>query len=128
VRFLLDTHTFIWIDDDPSRLSERATAVVQDKRNIILLSYASVWEMQIKAQLGKLTFSSPLRQKIQEQQQNNGLTLLPIELRHIFALDRLPAHHRDPFDRLLIAQANIEHLPIISHDPVFSHYPVRAVW
>ena len=128
MRFLLDTHTFIWADDNPETLSARATALIQDKENILLLSYASVWEMQIKLQLGKLAFSIPLSQKIQNQQQKNDLALLRIELEHIFALDRLPNHHRDPFDRLLIAQAITERLPILSHDPIFAQYPVRVVW
>lgn len=128
MRFLLATHAYIWADDNSDALSERVSAVIQDKNNAILLSYVSIWEMQIKVQLGKLAFSTPLAQRIQDQRDKNGLELLPIELRHIFALNRLPSHHRDPFDRLLIAQAMVEGLPILSHDSNFAQYPVRVVW
>ncbi len=127
MKFLLDTHTFVWADDNPDLLSELAAELIQDNQNIALLSHASIWEMQIKLQLGKLTFLIPLAQKIQEQQKN-GLQLLPIALSHIFTLDRLPNHHRDPFDRLLIAQAIAENIPILSRDSIFAQYPVQVIW
>jgi PIN domain nuclease of toxin-antitoxin system len=127
MKFLLDTHTFIWMADSPDKISERATAIIQDKENILLLSYVSIWEIQIKVHLGKLTLSKALSEIVQEQQ-NNELKLLPIELSHLYDLARLKDHHRDPFDRLLIAQAVVEKLPIISNDALFTNYPIRVVW
>lgn len=84
--------------------------------------------MQIKIQLGKLTFPTPLNVVINRQQQINGLELLPISVNHILTLDNLPMHHRDPFDRMLIAQAQVENMPLISHDPVIAQYPITVIW
>jgi PIN domain nuclease of toxin-antitoxin system len=84
--------------------------------------------MQIKLQLGKLHLRLPLAEVIASQQQTNDLQVLPVALSHVFALQSLPAHHKDPFDRLLIAQANAEEATLISHDPVFAHYPVQVLW
>jgi PIN domain nuclease of toxin-antitoxin system len=127
MKFLLDTHTFIWMADSPDKISERAIAVIQDKENILMLSYVSIWEIQIKVHLSKLTLSKALSEIVQEQQKNE-LRLLPIELSHLYDLSKLNHHHRDPFDRLLIAQAVVEKLPIISNDAVFRNYPIRVVW
>ena len=118
-RILLDTHTFIWLDLEPVKLSIDCQNLLLDRENILLLSLASVWEMQIKYQLGKLTLRLPLPNLIAEQQQANSIQILPIELNHIWALDRLANHHRDPFDRLLIAQAIAEDVPILSDDGLF---------
>lgn len=128
MKVLLDTHTFIWWDDDHKQLSPRALAICQDRENTMLLSIASVWEMQIKIQLGKLKFSLPLEDKIQHQQEMNGLEILPISLKHVFTLGQLPHHHRDPFDRLLIAQCINEGIPMISHDSLLRPYPVQIIW
>ena len=89
---------------------------------------ASAWEMQIKRQLGKLDLRLPLAAVIASQQQTNDVQVLPVALGHVLALQDLPAHHKDPFDRLLIAQANVEDAVLISHDPVFAHYPVKVLW
>ena len=128
MRVLLDTHTFIWLDNDPGKLSETVTALCSDKDNDLFLSIASVWEMQIKLKLAKLTLPLALDKTIAEQQKMNGLQLLPIELRHVLALDSLPDHHKDPFDRLLIAQAKAEGLTLITNDPVIAKYPVTVTW
>ena len=96
--------------------------------NDIFLSMASVWEMQIKLQLGKLEFPLPLNQLIEEQSLNNGLQILAIETHHIYALNELPFHHKDPFDRLIVAQAKLEKLYLASVDTVFSHYDVDLFW
>lgn len=105
MRLLLDTHTLIWWAIRPARLSRRARSDLAAKNNDLLLSLASVWEMQIKLQLGKLRFDVPLAEILEKQQRLNGLALLPIEAAHIYALNDLPLHHNDPFDRLLIASA-----------------------
>src|SRR5262249_34574692 len=125
---LLDTHAFIWWDDEHTKLSPDALAACHDKSNTLLLSIASIWEMQIKIQLGKLNFSLPLEDKIRHQQETNDLEILPISIRHIFALNLLPDHHRDPFDRLLIAQSMYEKISIISNDPQIVKYTTQIIW
>lgn len=128
MNLLLDTHVFIWLSLSPERLSEQVTDLLMDETNLWFLSLVSVWEMQIKRQLGKLSLNLPLPELIASQQQTNGLQLLPIELNHIFTLENLPQFHRDPFDRLLIAQAITEQIPLLSIDTVFDHYPVQRLW
>ncbi len=128
MKVLLDTHAFISWDGAPDKLSPLAIAAREDRTNLLLLSVASAWEMQIKLQLGKLHLRVPLADLVASQQQTNDLQVLPVSLRHVLALERLPAHHQDPFDRLLIAQANAEEATLISHDPVFAQYPVKVLW
>lgn len=128
MRLLLDTHTFIWWDSDPLRLTPQALEICQNPENLLLLSVASVWEIQIKLQLGKLKLVVPLRELIVAQQRINKVEILPIKLEHAFALDKLPARHKDPFDRLLISQALVEDAVLVSKDPIFSEYPVTVVW
>ncbi len=128
MKLLLDTHTFIWWDSAPSRLSPRALQLCQDANNELLLSVASVWEMQIKLQLGKLRLERSLPDLVEGQRRVNGMDILPIRLEHVLALEQLPAHHRDPFDRLLLAQACVENLVIVSADPVLARYSVDVVW
>ncbi len=126
--FLLDTHTFIWWNLNPPPLPTRILTLLVDPQNTILLSLVSVWEMQIKLQVGKLTLPAPLAEIIEKQRQDNQIELLSITLPHILALESLPLHHRDPFDRLLIAQAQIEDVTLLTHDAVFAQYPVRVIW
>lgn len=95
---------------------------------MLLISVVSVWEMQIKLQLGKLRLTLPLREIIETQQQVNNIEILPITLAHVLALERLPAHHKDPFDRLLVAQAMVEGAVLVSGDPNIGKYAVRVVW
>jgi PIN domain nuclease of toxin-antitoxin system len=124
---LLDTHAFIWWDSDPAQLSAPALAALRDPTNEVWLSVASVWEMVIKAQLGKLTLRLPLAD-IVSQQQSNGLRVLPVTLAHVLAVEGLPAVHKDPFDRVLIAQANVEGSEFVSAEAVARQYPVRVLW
>jgi PIN domain nuclease of toxin-antitoxin system len=128
MRYLLDTHAFIWADSEPEKLSVEVATFIQDPNNVIFISVASVWEMQIKLQTGKLTLRMPLVDIVQHQQKTNRIETLPITLRHVLALADLPLHRKDPFDRLLIAQAQVETLTLISHDPMFAHFPVQVVW
>jgi PIN domain nuclease of toxin-antitoxin system len=128
MKILLDTHAFIWWDSDVSQLSPTALQLCQDPANTLLLSAASVWEMQIKQQLGKLKLKLPLREIVQTQQESNGITVLPVQLAHVLLLEQLPLHHRDPFDRLLIAQANAEQAALLSCDSVFQKYQVNVIW
>ena len=128
MKLLLDTHTLIWWTLTPERLSQLVLSLLGDRNNDLILSVVSVWEMQIKLQLGKLKLNMPLPNLIDSQQQTNGLQILPIELVHVLALKTLPNHHRDPFDRLLIAQATVEQLPILSVDSAFDGYPIQRLW
>jgi PIN domain nuclease of toxin-antitoxin system len=127
MKLLLDTHVFLWLNDAPEKLSEMARQACEDLHNCLYLSLVSVWEIQIKQQLGKLQLSASWQEMIKTQQQDNNLVLLPIELTHIAALSQLPAMHRDPFDRLLIAQAIHESMTIITVDGFFADYPVSVM-
>ncbi len=128
MKLLLDTHTFIWWDSEPGKLSSQVLALCQDQTNIVLFSVASAWEMQIKLQLDKLKLALPLAQVIESQRQTNNIQVLSVTLAHVLALQSLPAHHKDPFDRLLIAQANTEDAVLLSSDQVFAKYPVKLLW
>jgi PIN domain nuclease of toxin-antitoxin system len=106
----------------------QALALCQDQQNSLVLSVASVWEMQIKLQLSKLKLTLPLSEIIDNQQQTNHLEILPILLPHVLAVHSLPAHHKDPFDRILIAQATVEDVIIVSNDPMFPKYTNKVLW
>lgn len=127
MKLLLDTHAFIWWDSAPERLFSSAVALIRDPTNEVWLSTVSVWEMQIKSQLQKLSLRQPLR-TIVEQQQTNGLRVLDLCLEHVLAVEQLPPVHKDPFDRLLAAQAIAESASLLTADPAFAGYPVRIVW
>ena len=126
-RVLLDTHAFLWFITDDSRLTARARAAIINADQA-LVSMASCWEIAIKASLGKLTLSAPPDRLLAEQLAENSFDLLHIELAHVSGIAALPWHHRDPFDRLLAAQALAEKLPIASSDPVFKKYGVKRLW
>ncbi len=128
MKLLLDTHAFIWWDSEPAKLSAQALALCQDRRNVLLLSVVSIWEMQIKLQLGKFRQSLPLKEIIEAQQQTNGIEILPVTLPHVLAIEQLPPYHKDPFDRLLVAQAIVEEAALVSGDQTIARYAVRVVW
>lgn len=125
---LLDTHAFIWWADAPERLPANLLDRLSNPEEILLLSIASLWEMQIKTGLGKLAMQRPLRTIVEEQQAENGIVLLNILPHHLWALDVLPAVHGDPFDRLLIAQAYSDQLVLASRDSQFDAYPIARIW
>ena len=128
MRLLLDTHTFLWWVTDAPELSVRARNVIARPRSECLVSLASCWEMASKASLGKLKVSGSLERFVPEQMTRNGFRELKIEFRHVARVARLPFHHRDPFDRLLAAQALEEGLAIVSADLVFRRYGVKRIW
>jgi PIN domain nuclease of toxin-antitoxin system len=128
MKLLLDTHTFLWLDGNPERLSSTALAACEDPTNTLYFSVVSAWEIQIKHQLKRLQLDVPLEQMIREQQATNDLRILPVELPHVYALAALPFHHHDPFDRLLIAQAKVEQAWLVSGDSQFGPYPVDVIW
>ncbi|HEX7771240.1 MAG TPA: type II toxin-antitoxin system VapC family toxin [Pyrinomonadaceae bacterium] len=127
MKLLLDTHIFIWWADHPEKLSPAALSALEDETNELLLSVASVWEMQIKIQLGKLKLSLPLKELVKNQQETNDVTVSPIALAHVLTLESLPFHHKDPFDRLLIAQSISEGLTVVTADSQFSAYSVKLL-
>ena len=127
MRILVDTHIFVWWNDEPERLSANAFALCQNPFNTLVLSVASIWELQIKFQLGKLALSAPIAQIIAGQQRTNGLEVLPITQAHVLELDNLPFRHKDPFDRLLIAQSRAENIGLLSVDAVFGQYAVNLL-
>ena len=126
MRQLLDTHSFIWFVMGNPRISPRLRSLIEDNQN--LLSIASVWEMAIKHSSGKLSFGLPFRIFIEQQLSLNSIELLSINLDHIDVIAALPFHHRDPFDRLLIAQSMVERIPILSADSAFDAYPINRLW
>ena len=128
MNLLLDTHTFIWWADEPEKLSENALQALEAENNQLILSIVSIWEIQIKAQLGKLKLSIPLKDLLKSQEHANHLKILPVTQAHIFALEDLPLHHKDPFDRLLIAQSIVETVTVVSADSKLSAYSVTLLW
>jgi len=128
MRLLLDTHAFLWFIMGSSNLSANARALIEDQANESFLSVAGLWEMAIKVSLGKLTLSDSLDVLIPQQLSLNGIELLNIQITHAAAVSTLPFHHRDPFDRLLIAQAIVEGMPVVSADTAFDAYPVNRLW
>jgi PIN domain nuclease of toxin-antitoxin system len=127
VRLLLDTHTFLWFVLDDPQLRASAKSLVEDPSNEILVSPATYWEIAIKVGKKKLDLFAPYDDFMHRGIVGNNFLILPIEPRHTSALTTLPFHHKDPFDRLLIAQAMIEQIPIVSVDTALDAYPVRRV-
>ena len=128
MRLLLDTHAFLWWVGDSPRLSRRAKNSIANARNQCLVSVASGWEIAIKISLGKLRIDAALDRFLPEQLAANGFQPLSIDLKHTARVARLPFHHHDPFDRLLVAQAIEEELAVVTADPVFTRYGVKRVW
>ncbi len=128
MKLLLDTNAFIWLNDAPDRIPQPIMTMMADSDNELLFSLVSVWEMQIKMQLGKLRLQAPLPEILRVQQSENDLQMLPIRIDHIWALENLPHHHRDPFDRLLIAQAQLENIAVVTSDNIFDQYSVQRFW
>jgi len=128
MKLLLDTHTFIWWSSEPDRLSPRVLSLCEDIENSLILSVASIWEMQIKLQLGKLKLHIPLQNLVESQQKANNIQILSIDQEHVFELHNLPTHHNDPFDRLLIVQANVEGAHLVSKDEILARYQVKLLW
>ncbi len=127
MRLLLDSHTFLWWVTNTPALKRRARAVIADPDNECFVSHASVWEMTIKASLGKLKLPSTVERFVVEHCDANSFHLLPISLAHIASVENLPFHHRDPFDRLLVAQARHEAMTLVSRDSSLKAYGVSVI-
>jgi len=128
MRLLLDTHSFLWFIGGNPNLSTTARMLIEDASNQPFLSVGSLWEMAIKVSIGKLSLGQPFEILISRQLRLNGIDLLGIEMRHAAVVSELPFYHRDPFDRLLVAQAMVERMPIVSADTAFDAYPVKRLW
>jgi PIN domain nuclease of toxin-antitoxin system len=127
MKAILDTHAFLWALAGDARMSDHARDIFTGSTDLSL-SLASVWEILIKVQSGKLKFPRPAVPYVLSKLADNRIKVLPISIDHLVAFERLPMHHRDPFDRMLIAQSLEENLPIITADPCFKQYPVKVVW
>lgn len=128
MRVLLDTHALLWFLTDDPRLSRHAHALITDPANEVLVSVGSLWEIAIKASLGKLPLAAPFEELFPAQLEAEWIGVLPVSMAHLSVLTALTFHHRDPFDRLIIAQAKAEGLPVISRDGAFRDYPIEVVW
>lgn len=128
MRYLLDTHTLLWFISENQKLSDRAHRLILDSNSEIFLSIASLWEIAIKVNIGKLTLDKPFNQLFPDELDSRGIEILDITIDSLIQLTALPPHHRDPFDRLIIAQALVENLPIISVDGNFDTYGIVREW
>jgi len=128
MRVLLDTHAFLWWNEDNPQLSGKARRILSDPANSLVLSVASAWEIAIKAQAGKLRIPEEAATYVPTRVAHYGMEILPIHLAHALALQSLPLLHRDPFDRMLIVQSQIEKLSILTADPAIRAYSVDAIW
>lgn len=128
MKLLLDTHAFLYWDMHKEKLSDKALELLENPQNDLYLSLVSIWEIQIKMQIGKLTLTLPLPTTIQAHQQANQIQLLPITPAHIYNLSQLPFHHKDPFDRMLLSQAMTEDVALLSQDSKFAAYGANVIW
>ena len=128
MQYLLDTHVLIWWITSDNRLSARATSLIRNRRSQIYWSVASSWELAIKHALGRLEFDEPPDDLIPAELSRNHIEILTIQNHHAFLAGKLPSHHKDPFDRMLIAQARIESLGLISNDSKFKLYDADVYW
>jgi len=128
MKYLLDTHTFLWWITNNELLSDRSREAIRDGKNAILLSAASGWEIAIKAGLGRIDLPGDPEKVIPEQMSLNNIQGLSIQMSHALHVHALPQHHRDPFDRMLVAQCQLEEIPIITSDPQIAKYKVEVVW
>jgi len=128
MRVLVDTQVFIWWIDAMPRLSKPASRIIADPGNLCFVSIASCWEIAIKTSLGKLELSMPVERFLNEEISANRFGVLSAELAHVGRVANLAFHHRDPFDRMIAAQALVEDMPVVSSDRMFDRYGVRRLW
>ena len=128
MKVLLDTHVFLWWITDDSKLPVHVRKIVADGENELFLSSASCWEIAIKAHIWSLKLPAKPDVFVSEQMVLNSIQSLPIQVSHALHVFNLPHHHRDPFDRMLVAQAQLEDLPILTSDPLVAKYKVKTIW
>ncbi|MEM1041821.1 MAG: type II toxin-antitoxin system VapC family toxin [Bacteroidota bacterium] len=128
MRVLIDTHVLLWFLTDPDRLSRTAYGLITTPENEVLLSVGSLWEIAIKLNVGKLTLEGLFEEVIPSQLVEERIEVLPTAMDHLAVFEKLPLYHRDPFDRLLVAQAMAEGMPIVTRDAAFDRYAVEVLW
>lgn len=128
MKVLLDTHAFLWWNLGDARLSKEARRIMADPANTLILSVASAWEIAIKVQLGKLRIPGDAATYVGNRAARDRMEILPIHLKHVTAVHSLPPHHRDPFDRILVAQSQSEKVSILTADPAIGRYAVDTIW
>ena len=128
MKVLLDTHAFLWWNSNDRRLSTRAKKLLSDPSNELRISVVSAWEIAIKVHRGRLHLPEPVDTYVPSRLAHYGMVSVPVTIDHVLATAFLPAYHHDPFDRLLVAQARAEGLPIITVDPAIGKYPVEVIW
>lgn len=128
MKLLLDTHAFLWFIAGNLALSRKVRALIEDDSNEKLVSIASITEIAIKTILGKLSLAQPFAEIIPQQLRRNDFYLHPFTMEHAISLSKLPFHHRDPFDRMIIAHSLVENLPVLSNDGAFDAYGVERIW
>ncbi len=128
MKVLLDTHCWLWWTAEPQRLGEHARRLIRDGGNTVLLSAASSWELAIKYALGRLALPEPPHDFVPRRLARDSIAPLPVHHAHALQVAALPRHHRDPFDRLLVAQAQLERVPIITVDRQFEPYDIEIIW
>jgi PIN domain nuclease of toxin-antitoxin system len=128
MKVIVDSHVMVWLDSDSKKLSGTAKQVLNDPSGELIYSVATYWELGLKIQLGKLKLSKPLPEVLREQCSVNSFEILPINLHHVQLVVDLPLIHRDPFDRMLIAQAKYEHATLLTDDPFIRQYAVPVLW
>jgi len=126
MKVLIDTHVFLWGIQDAAKVSIRVRELLPVAD--VWISVASLWEIIAKVQIGKLTLPTPVGDYLAEKLKMNGVSVLPLTLAHVRRLEGIPFHHRDPFDRILIAQSLEENLPLVTSDVAFTKYSLRIIW
>ncbi|HXB67971.1 MAG TPA: type II toxin-antitoxin system VapC family toxin [Candidatus Acidoferrales bacterium] len=127
MNYLLDTSTLLWAARDPDRLSPRARRICVARKDSLVVSVISMWEIVIKSRTPGFDVSDPV-ERLAVWVEGLGARVLPVEAAHAYAVDRLPGIHRDPFDRMLVAQAVVEEMPILTKDEIIHRYPARCIW
>lgn len=128
MKLLIDSHALIWAADDPARIGQQAECALRDPANELWLSAATIWEVAIKVGLTKLVLTLPFREWMNRAIADLGLQIVPLTVEHAAVQSALPWHHRDPFDRALVAQAIVEHLTVVSCDTSFDAYNTARIW
>jgi PIN domain nuclease of toxin-antitoxin system len=126
MKVLIDTHVLLWGIEDPAKVSSRVRTLLPVAE--VWISVASLWEIIAKVQIGKLVLPTPVGDYLAEKLKMNGVSVLALNFDHVRRLEEIPLHHRDPFDRILIAQSLEEKLPLVSADPHFEKYPIQLIW
>lgn len=128
MRLLLDSHSFLWFAGNDSQLRAYVRTLIEDEANDVFLSVGSLWEIAVKVSIGKLTLSAPFGVLIQQYLIQNKITILNITVSHAAVLSNLPLYHREPFDRLFVAQSLVEQIPIVSIDAALDPYGITRIW